>query len=190
MIKTILYFHGFASSSDSNKAIIFKEYISSLDKDIKVIIPDLNNNFKYAVEEIKQLIDINEKPIAFIGSSLGGYYAAYFSSLHNSKAVLINPATPPLKGFDIHLGKNENYSTGEKFTLSKADISFLRSISLKSFQNQENTLVLVESGDEILDYIDAYTYFKGSDIDVFFGGNHSYESLEKNLRKIKDYLEI
>jgi predicted esterase YcpF (UPF0227 family) len=49
---------------------------------------------------------------------------------------------------------------------------------------------LVESGDEVLDYIDAYSYFKGSDIDIFFGGNHSYESLEKNLRKIKDFLEI
>ena len=69
-------------------------------------------------------------------------------------------------------------------------MNFIRSISFKSFQNQENTLVLVESGDEVLDYIDAYSYFKGSDIDIFFGGNHSYESLEKNLRKIKFFLEI
>ena len=163
MIKTILYFHGFASSSNSNKAIIFKEYISSLDKDIKVIIPDLNNDFKYAVEEIKQLIDINEKPIAFIGSSLGGYYAAYFSSLHNSKAVLINPATPPLKGFDIHLGKNENYSTGEKFTFtSHAELSRFK--YQRYIKRYLNTIASIdESVGSLLDYLDnenLYFFFK------------------------------
>ena len=190
MIKTVLYFHGFASSSDSKKAKVFKKYISSLNKSIKVIVPDLNNNFKDAVEEINQLIKTNQKPVAFVGSSLGGYYAAYFSSLNKAKAVLINPATPPLKGFDMYLGKNINYSTGEKFTLTKKDIQFLRSISFKSYDNHKNTIVLVESGDEVLDYIDAYNYFKGSHVEIEFGGNHSYESLQKNLEKIRYFLEI
>jgi len=190
MIKTVLYFHGFASSSDSKKAKVFKKYISSLNKSIKVIVPDLNNNFKDAVEEINQLIKTNQKPFAFVGSSLGGYYAAYFSSLNKAKAVLINPATPPLKGFDIYLGNNTNYSTGEEFTLTKKDIQFLRSISIKSYDNHKNTIVLVESGDEVLDYIDAYAYFNGSHIEIEFGGNHSYESLEKNLEKIRYFLEI
>ena len=190
MIKTVLYFHGFASSSDSKKAKVFKKYISSLNKSIKVIVPDLNNNFKDAIEEINQLIKTNQKPVAFVGSSLGGYYAAYFSSLNKAKAVLINPATPPLKGFDMYLGKNINYSTGEKFTLTKKDIQFLRSISFKSYGNHKNTIVLVESGDEVLDYIDAYTYFKGSHVEIEFGGNHSYESLQKNLEKIRYFLEI
>ena len=45
--------------------------------------------------------------------------------------------------------------------------------------------MLVESGDEVLDYIDAYAYFKGSHVEIEFGGNHSYESLEKNLEKNK-----
>tara|TARA_B100001094_G_C17853581_1_gene633872 strand:+ start:125 stop:697 length:573 start_codon:yes stop_codon:yes gene_type:complete len=190
MIKTILYFHGFASSSDSNKAKLFQKYISSLKTDVEVIVPDLNNNLQKAIQEINQLIKSNPKPIAFIGSSLGGYYAAYFSTVHKTKAVLINPATPPLKGFDVYLGRNENYSTGEKFTLTKQDIKFIRSISFKSFKNQKKTLVLIESGDEVLDYLEAYSYFKGSHIDITFGGNHSYESFEKNLGKIRYFLEI
>ena len=61
-----------------------------------------------------------------------GYYAAYFSSLHKTKAILINPAIPPLSGFDVYLGENENYSTGEKFNITKADINFIRSISYKN----------------------------------------------------------
>ena len=147
MAKTILYFHGFASSSDSEKAEILKKYISSFAKKTKLIIPDLNNNFQEAIKEIKQLIKSNEKPIAFMGSSLGGYYAAYFSSLYKSKAILINPAIPPLKGFDIYLGENKNYSTGEKFNITAEDIKFIKSISYKKYNNSKRTLILVESQD-------------------------------------------
>jgi|TARA_B100001094_G_C17824379_1_gene620125 hypothetical protein len=190
MIKTILYFHGFASSSESDKAQIFRKYISSLNKNIKVIIPDLSNNFEDAVNEIKQLIELNKKPIAFLGSSLGGYYAAYFSKKLNAKAVLINPAIPPLKGFDAYEGENINYSTGEKFYLTSQNIKFIRSISFKKYSNQHNTLVLLESGDKVLNYVETSSYFKGSYINITFGGDHSYSSLGKNLENIKFFLNI
>ena len=189
MIKTIFYFHGFASSSQSDKAKLFKKYISSK-RNIEILVPDLNNNFEDAVNEINNLINSNIKPMAFVGSSLGGYYAAYFSSLHKTKAILINPAIPPLSGFDVYLGENENYSTGEKFNITKADINFLRSVSYKKYPNKENTLVFLESGDEVLNYIQTCSYFMGSTIDITFGGSHSYESLNKNLKKIGKFLEI
>ncbi len=48
----------------------------------------------------------------------------------------------------------------------------------------------MELGDEVLNYIDVYLYFNGSHIDIIFGGTHSYESLEKNLEKISNFLEI
>ena len=190
MIKTIIYFHGFASSSDSNKAKIFKKYISSLKNNIELIVPDLNNNFKEAIIQIKQIIKSNQKPIAFMGSSLGGYYAAYFSSKYNSKAVLINPAIPPLEGFDAYLGKNQNYSTGENFILKKEDIKFIRTLSYKKYNNQKNTLLLLESGDEVLNYIKTLSYFKGCHADIIFGGSHSYESLDNKLEKIRSFLEF
>mgnify|MGYP001158396116 FL=1 len=189
MIKTIFYFHGFASSSQSDKAKLFKKYISSK-RNIEILVPDLNNNFEDAINEINNLINSNIKPMAFVGSSLGGYYAAYFSSLHKTKAILINPAIPPLSGFDVYLGENENYSTGEKFNITKANINFIRSISYKKYPNKENTLVFLESGDEVLNYIETCSYFMGSTIDITFGGSHSYESLDKNLEKIGKFLEI
>ena len=117
MSKTILYFHGFASSSDSNKAKIISSYISKISSNTKIIIPDLNNNFQKAISQIELLIKNNDKPISFIGSSLGGYFAAYFADIYNAKAILVNPAIPPLRGFDDYLGENKNYSTGEKLSL-------------------------------------------------------------------------
>ena len=53
MSKTILYFHGFASSSDSNKAKIISSYISKISSNTKIIIPDLNNNFQKAISQIE-----------------------------------------------------------------------------------------------------------------------------------------
>tara|TARA_B100001109_G_scaffold41714_1_gene33094 strand:- start:1171 stop:1743 length:573 start_codon:yes stop_codon:yes gene_type:complete len=190
MIRTIIYFHGFASSSDSDKAKTFQKYISSFKSDINLIIPNLSNSFKDAAEQINEIIESNQKPVSFMGSSLGGYYAAYFSSKYNSKAILINPAIPPLEGFDIYLGENENYSTGERFVLDKDDMRFIRSLSYKEYNNQENTLLLLESGDEVLNYVKTLSYFKGSYINVEFGGSHSYESFSKKLGKIRSFLEI
>tara|TARA_Y100001970_G_scaffold275759_2_gene377429 strand:- start:41 stop:616 length:576 start_codon:yes stop_codon:yes gene_type:complete len=190
MIKTILYFHGFASSSDSDKARIIKSYISKVSKKINMITPDLSNNFKEANNQINKLIDENKKDYVFMGSSLGGYYANFFGSINNSKVILINPAIPPLKGFEEYLGENQNYSTGEKFIVTKEDIKFLRSLEIKELNNQKNILVLLESGDEVLNFIETVKYFQGSNIDITFGGNHSYESVNTKLEKIVKFLNI
>ena len=58
------------------------------------------------------------------------------------------------------------------------------------FNNQKNLLVLLESGDEVLNYAETVKYFKGSNIDITFGGSHSYESMANKLEKIVKFLEI
>ena len=190
MSKTILYFHGFASSSNSNKAKVLKKYISKNHKNTEIIIPDLDNNFKLAVSQIHTLIDNAKHPIVFIGSSLGGYYASYFSTKLKTKSVLINPAIPPLKDFEMYLGENENYSTGEKFIITPEDIRYIRKMSHKKYANAENTYVLLESGDEVLPYKETAKYFSGSYLDIIYGGSHSYESLDEKLKNIVNFLEI
>ena len=190
MSKTILYLHGFASSSNSNKAKILKKYISKNYKNAEIIIPNIDNNFKLAVNQIHDLIDNAKHPIVFIGSSLGGYYASYFSSKFKTKSVLINPAIPPLKDFEMYLGENENYSTGEKFIITPEDIRYIRKMSYKKYSNAENTYVLLESGDEVLNYKETTKYFSGSYLDIIYGGSHSYESLDEKLKNIVNFIEI
>ena len=190
MSKTILYFHGFASSSNSNKAKVLKKYISKNYKNTEIIIPDLDNNFTLAVSQIHTLIDNAKYPIVFIGSSLGGYYASYFSTKLKTKSVLINPAIPPLKDFEMYLGENENYSTGEKFIITPEDIKYIRKMSYKKYANAENTYVLLESGDEVLNYKETAKYYSSSYLDIIYGGSHSYESLDEKLKNIVNFLEI
>ena len=190
MFKTILYFHGFKSSSYSGKAQEFKKFIENNTSQTKIIVPDLEDDFKEAHKQIKTLIDKSNPNILYMGSSLGGYYALYFAQLYKSKSVLINPAIPPLYDFEIHLGKNENYATGNKFTISKDDISYIRSLHHKKILEPKNNLILLESGDEILNYAQSTSYFRGSYIDIFYGGNHSYTSIKEKFTKIKDFFDL
>ena len=190
MSKSILYLHGFASSSNSNKAKVLRDYISKNYKSAEIIIPDLNNNFKLAVSQIHELINSAKYPIIFMGSSLGGYYASYFSTKLKTKSVLINPAIPPLKDFEMYLGENENYSTGEKFMITPEDIIYIRKMSYKKYANTENTYVLLESGDEVLNYKETAKYFSSSYLDIIYGGSHSYESLDEKLKNIVNFIEI
>lgn len=190
MSKTILYFHGFKSSSNSGKAQEFKSFVENHTSQTKILIPDLDDDFKQASKQIKSLINEIDPNIFFMGSSLGGYYALYFAELYKTKSVLINPAIPPLNGFEEHLGKNENYATGNKFTISKNDISYIRSLHHKKILKPDNHLILVESEDEVLDYVETVRYFKGSAIDIFYGGNHSYSSINEKCNKIKDFLSL
>ncbi|MDC1150196.1 esterase [Gammaproteobacteria bacterium] len=190
MSKTILYFHGFKSSSNSGKAQEFKSFVENHTSQTKILIPDLDDDFKQAIKQIKSLINEIDPNIFFMGSSLGGYYALYFAELYKTKSVLINPAIPPLNGFEEHLGKNENYATGNKFTISKNDISYIRSLHHKKILKPDNHLILLESEDEVLDYVETVRYFKGSAIDIFYGGNHSYSSINEKCNKIKDFLSL
>ncbi|MDB9747147.1 esterase [Gammaproteobacteria bacterium] len=190
MTKTILYFHGFKSSSKSLKAQSLKNFIAKNTKNTKIIIPDLDDNFQNAHNQIEELIRLSGSNIVFMGSSLGGYYASYFSQKLKKKAVLINPAVHPLKDFEVHLGENENYSSGNKFNISSKEISFVRTLSYKKLLTPNDLLILLESGDEILKYNKSASYFSGAYIDIAFGGNHSYSSFKSKFHKIQKFLDI
>ncbi|MEJ6767760.1 MAG: YqiA/YcfP family alpha/beta fold hydrolase [Gammaproteobacteria bacterium] len=190
MTKTILYFHGFKSSSKSSKAQSIKNFIAKNAKNTKIIIPDLDDNFQNAHNQIEELIRLSGSNIVFMGSSLGGYFASYFSQKLKKKAVLINPAVHPLKDFEVHLGENENYSSGNKFNISSKEISFVRTLSYKKLLTPNDLLILLESGDEILKYNKSASYFSGAYIDIVFGGNHSYSSFKSKFHKIQKFLDI
>ena len=189
-MNNILYLHGFASSSDSTKAKVFKNFIKK-QNDFEVIVPDLPNNLVGWSEQIDDLIK-EHKPIAFMGSSLGGFYSTYFARKIEAIDILLNPAVLPAEGMKTYLGKNKNYSTGEEFLLTDSDIDHLFSMQ-KSLNNEnvsdKNSLVILETGDEILDYKQALEFYAGSYIKVIHGGSHSLDSFEQCLSQILLFLK-
>ena len=61
MTKNIFYFHGFKSSSDSNKAKIFKRFLKDNSKTTKIFVPDLKNKFEEAIKQKPLLMALMAK---------------------------------------------------------------------------------------------------------------------------------
>lgn len=92
----ILYLHGFASSPASSKARFFAQYLR--DRGATVDIPDLAAGDFENLTLTSQLEVIERaaagRPVALIGSSMGGYLAALHAQRHPEVArlVLLAPA--------------------------------------------------------------------------------------------------
>jgi hypothetical protein len=187
----IIYLHGFASSANSTKALQLKKYILENYSKTEIIIPDIENNIIDAVQQIDKLIE-EFSPSALIGSSLGGFYATYFSEQYNLKCVGINPAVIPPAEMSKYLGENKNYSTGEKFLINQEQLDLLDRMGreIKVIKCPRNFMILLQSHDEKLDYRVATNFYRGAVLDVTFGGNHSFENLETHFSKIKIFLDM
>jgi len=187
----ILYLHGFASSANSTKALQLKKHMLDNFLEAEIIIPDIENNIVDAVQQINKLIE-EFSPSALIGSSLGGFYATYFSEKYNLKCVGINPAVIPPAEMSEYLGENKNYSTGKKFVTDQKQLDLLDRMGreIKVIKCPRNFMILLQSHDEKLDYRVATNFYKGAILDVTFGGNHSFENLETHFAKIKIFLDM
>lgn len=90
MNKTILIYHGFGSSpnSDRNKTFTKLGYnvISELHDYGKEYLTDYGKSF------MDKQIDISKSADIILGISFGGYVAYELSKIHNKPCLLINPA--------------------------------------------------------------------------------------------------
>jgi pimeloyl-ACP methyl ester carboxylesterase len=107
----ILYLHGFASGPLSNKARFFANRFAQIGADVHC--PDLAEGDFTRLTLTKQLKLIDRlaqelNPAMIIGSSLGGYLAAIYGSLHPERAprlLLLAPAFGFPHGWEQRLGK-------------------------------------------------------------------------------------
>ncbi len=92
----ILYLHGFASGPSSTKARYFQRCLEQAGA--SVTIPDLAEGDFEHLTVTRQLAVIERaaanRPVALIGSSMGGYLAALYAARHAevSRLVLLAPA--------------------------------------------------------------------------------------------------
>ena len=186
----ILYLHGFASSADSTKAKVLESFVKKNTNSTNILIPNIDNDIKNAYQQIEEIIK-SESPSFIIGSSLGGFFGTYFSEKYDLLCVNINPAIPPID-MSEYLGENQNYSTGEKFVIDQDQLDWLDLMNkkIRSLKKHQNFMTLVQSGDEILDYKLAIEYFSATQIEVTFGGNHSFEDFESHIPKILNFLNM
>jgi predicted esterase YcpF (UPF0227 family) len=174
----IVYLHGFNSSPESHKARVLARYLEELGLASKYACPALPPRASDAIREIEKLEP--DASFCFVGSSLGGLYATYLAQKHGTRAVLINPAVDPHVGLRAYLGPQKNLHTGEPYELTEEHLSDWERLYCKHI-HPERYLLIVETGDEVLDYRRAVERYRGAQQVVVQGGDHSLQSFPQHL---------
>ncbi|MBL8395380.1 MAG: esterase [Candidatus Accumulibacter sp.] len=182
----ILYLHGFCSSPASWKARLLGERLAVAGLGDRFVCPMLPPVPLAAIACAESLLADAGGPMTLVGSSLGGYYASWLAEKHDLRAALINPAVmaPELLGGLV--GMHRNLHTGDAFEFTAAHVAQLRALEAPRV-TPSRYLLLVETGDEVLDYRQAVARYAGSRQIILPGGDHSFLSFPDFVSQIIEF---
>ena len=189
MNKKVVYLHGFASSSQSDKARQTSAYFQQHYPHIDYAALDLPYEPAAALTLIQQHIGAR-RDVALIGSSLGGFLATCIAEQINCRACLINPAVAPHTVLDKHLGRYFHPVLQQHFDVTPQHMTVLAQLMPAALRQPQNYLLLLQSGDEVLDYRLALEYYQGATIKLREGGDHSYVGYASELDTIANFCQL
>ena len=190
----IVYLHGFSSGAASQKATALQKALSPT----LMIVPEYPSHRPHDSIAIltgylrQQSAQSERQKILLVGSSLGGYYAQYLATRldYISGVVLINPALQPQVTLEPYIGQQANQVTGELFEFSQKDFQELAEFDVSVNKNSTPTLVLLDEGDELIDYKFAAHHYCGiGRVIVYPGGSHWFDHLPAAIPEIRTFYE-
>ena len=185
----IIYIHGFGGSGEGNKAKAFRKYFNAIGETF--IAPSLSYVPELAIKTLEELINSYKGEVYLIGSSLGGYYTTYLAKkMYVKKAVLINPSIHPINTLQKAVGNAPNFYDGSYYGWSKKHLEILKKYQSDIDAYKEKLMVLVQKGDELMDYREAVQKYEGCCMIVEEGGNHSFEGIERHFETIREFFAV
>ncbi|WP_076415787.1 YqiA/YcfP family alpha/beta fold hydrolase [Shewanella sp. UCD-KL12] len=187
----LLYIHGFNSSPLSDKGVVTAEYLAANYPNLKVHQPQLPSQPAEAMALLSNLVAdavSQGEDVTYIGSSLGGYFASFLAEKYGGRAVLINPAVTPFELFDEFIGPQHNPYTDEHYQVIPEHKEQVARFNTEVIINPDRFFVLLQSGDEVLDYRQAVQKYHCCKLLVQSGGDHSFLGYEKQMQSICQFL--
>ncbi|MDK9701640.1 MAG: esterase [Sulfuritalea sp.] len=182
----ILYLHGFTSGPASHKAQALGARMRNRGLGDKFVCPQLPASPREAIALAEGLI-ARHGATTVVGSSLGGYYSTWLAEKFDLKAVLVNPAVVAHLSLQKYIGPQRWLYTGEAFEFGLEQIEELRAIEVPVLSKPERFWLLVEQGDETLDYRQAVSRYAGARQTVLPGGDHSFTRWDDYLDPIIEF---
>lgn len=176
-VPVIVYLHGFNSAPQTVKGQLLARAAAALADPPRFHLPQLHHRPAQAIGALCSWIEQHARGgggLTLIGSSLGGYYATWLAERYGARAVLINPALRPYDDLRSFLGKQRNLYTGEEYEITAAHFDELLALRVPAITQPERYFLLVRTGDELLDWRDAVTYYACASQYVLGGGDHGW----------------
>lgn len=189
----LLYIHGFNSSPHSDKATVTAQYIQQHYPKLTFYQPQLPSSPKAAMAMLLsycQQAKSAGEPLGFIGSSLGGYFASFLAEQFGGVAVLINPAVKPFELFEEFVGPQYNPYTDEHYQVYPQDKADVAEFNTPVIYHPQRFLVLLQTGDEVLDYRQALHKYQSCELHIEAGGDHSFVGYQAQLESICEFLRL
>lgn len=182
----ILYLHGFCSSPQSWKVRLLAGALDARGQGNRLSCPFLSHVPDGAIAKAEEIITRHDGPLTLVGSSLGGFYATWLAEKHDLRAVLVNPAVVAPISLEKYLGTQTNLHTQEAFEFTADHIAQLRALDVPRV-TPSRYLLMVETGDEVLDYRQAVARYAGCRQIVLDGGDHSFTRFPDYLPQLIEF---
>lgn len=186
----LIYIHGFNSSARSFKAGLLRDRMVQLGLGAGYACPELAHRPQQAIAQLEALITGSPRAAtALVGSSLGGFYATWLAEKYGLKAVLVNPAVRPYELLRDYVGPQKNIYTGAGYEFTAQHLDELRELEVATI-TPERYLLMVQTGDEVLDYRQAVAKYRGAQQIVIEGGDHGFSSFAAYLDTVLRFCGI
>ena len=176
----ILYLHGFGSRYDPEHEKIKK--LETLGTVVGVDI-DYCNGYERAVETATQAV-YDEHVDLIVGTSMGGYLASHVGTKIGVPFVALNPAVEPAVNLEKWVGTFIDW-TGQGKCLTKNICA-----DYPPMEEEGCGLVIVESGDEVVDAHNTYSQLKEVyETHMLTAGSHRFEHMDVALPLIQTFYD-
>jgi len=181
----ILYLHGFRSSPQSFKARAVGEAMAARGRGGDFFCPDLSHEPRRAMAQAEAILALRPD-LTLVGSSLGGFYATWLAERYGRPAVLVNPAVVAHLTLADYVGPQTHLYSGEVFDFTLDHVAQLQGFEVAKLTPARYWL-LVEEGDEVLDYRQAVARYAGARQTVLAGGDHSFTRFVEFVPQILEF---
>ena len=196
MLQNILYLHGFRSSPMSFKARYLSNLFAKRYPEIHWTCPQLPPS---PLEASELMLDLTANwpanTSAVIGSSLGGFYAAWLARRSRFKSILINPATDPARDLTRYIGTQTQWQNpGESFHFKEQYLQELLNLypdpSLPVLDRPQSSLLMASTGDEVLSWHEMVEVHRNAVHYIIQGSDHAMSDFEQHVQVVIDFLEL
>lgn len=188
----LLYLHGFRSSPQSAKAQTMAALVQASHPGVTWWCPQLPASPAQAMALLLQATAAWPRgQMAVIGSSLGGFYAAWLSAHMGVPAVLINPAVHPSRDLARYIGEHPVWQDpAQSIFFEPGYVQELMELESQPLPTRPATLALIAKGDEVLDWREMLARHQTGQVRLIEGSDHALSDFEDHLPQILEFLQL
>jgi predicted esterase YcpF (UPF0227 family) len=198
-ITHLLYLHGFRSSPQSMKAQKVASRVQAEHPGVVWWCPQLPPSPAEAMKMVMQgTANWPRERMAVVGSSLGGFYARWFSLQTGCPAVLLNPAPFPARDLSAYIGEQTAWhDPQERFFFQPGFVDELKRqqadmerLAAQRPPTTDDLFAIIAKGDEVLDWQEMQSFCAGGTVRLVEGSDHAISDFDDHIDEVFAFMGL